>query len=85
VRYLVVSLPSAGDRRDELREAEEAALADMVADGFIVQIYRRDDGRGAYSIVEAPSAADARRRLDTLPFVRQQAISIEIIPVTARY
>lgn len=85
MRYLVISVPSASDRRDELREAEEAALEEMVADGFIVQIYRRNDGQGAYSIVEALSSDAAYRRLNTLPFVQQQAISIEIVPVTARY
>ena len=85
MQFLVVSVPAPGDPRDGLREAEEEALAEMVADGFVVQIYRRDDGRGAYSVVEAPSAQEARRRLGALPFVRQQAISIEIIPVTARY
>ena len=83
--YLVISAPMPNDRRDVLRAAEEEALAHLVAEGFIAQIYRRDDGAGAYSIIEAPSAEEARRRLSALPFVREQAISIEIVPVTARY
>lgn len=85
MQFIVISLPAADDRRDELREAEEAALAEMVADGFVVEIYRRTDGQGAYSVVEAESLDETRRRLQSLPFVEQRAITIEIIPVAARY
>jgi hypothetical protein len=85
VQFIVISTPAANERRDELREPEEAALADMLADGFLLQIYRRLDGAGAFSLVEAATEDDALQRLNALPFVREGAIDIEVIAVAARY
>jgi muconolactone delta-isomerase len=85
VQFLVISTPAANDRRDELRAPEEAALADMLADGFLLQIYRRLDGGGGFSLVEAPTEQEALRRLQELPFVAEGAIDIEVVAVAARY
>jgi muconolactone delta-isomerase len=85
MQFLVVSRPTERDRREALRDVEEDALGDMRSDGFLQQIWRRDDGAGSYSLVEAPTLDEASKRLATLPFVVQGAITIEIIPVTARF
>ena len=85
MQFLVVSRPTERDRREALRDVEEDALGAMRSDGFLTQIWRRDDGAGSYSLVEAHSLAEASERLATLPFVVQGAITIDIIPVTARF
>jgi hypothetical protein len=51
-----------------LLEAEKAGVAEMRAEGFIEQLFRRLDDTGAWLIVEAESEDDAQRRLDALPF-----------------
>ena len=52
-----------------LLEDEIKAVEALRAEGFIEQLFRRVDGSGAWLVVEAPSADEARRRLDALPFV----------------
>jgi hypothetical protein len=49
------------DEQRRIRELHDA--------GFIEQLFRREDGTGAWLVVEAESEASARRQLDTLPFV----------------
>ena len=80
-----MSRPTADDTRAELREQQERTLEGLRRDGFLLQIWRRDDGAGAISYVEAESEELAWKRLNAMPFVAHGAIEIEVWPVTPRY
>lgn len=85
MKFAVLSVPSQTDTRDELREQQEAELDHMRADGFLLQIFRRNDGLGAISFIEAVSEEAALRRLNSMPFVTNRAITLEVFPVTPRF
>jgi hypothetical protein len=60
---------------------EIAAVKDLRAQGFIEQLFRRDDGAGAYLLVEAGSAKIAQETLDGLPFPRHGLMTMRVEPV----
>ena len=59
---------------------EIKAVESLRADGFIQQLFRRLDGTGAWLVVEAPSADEARHRLDALPFVVGDVMTMALSP-----
>jgi hypothetical protein len=58
---------------DELR-----VLAELKAEGFVKSAYRRSEGPGFYFILEGPSVAAVRERIDsTLPIVIEKLATLE--------
>lgn len=85
MKFLVISEPTVADNRAAHAAEEEVFIAAMRRDGFIEQIFRRVDGKGGFTIVEAPSVDDVKRRLNDLPFVIHGCIDVRIIPVQPRF
>ena len=63
----------------ELGETESQAVRGLYMDGLIRQIWVRGDHSGAYMIVEAASADEAKERLAALPMVRDGFMLAPII------
>jgi hypothetical protein len=57
---------------DEMR-----VLGELKAEGVIKSAYRRTAGPGGYFFVEGPSIDAVRARLDTLPFVIENLMTVE--------
>jgi uncharacterized protein YciI len=53
-----------------LREAEFQKVRSLYSEGFVRQVWLRDDVSGACMIVEADSLEDVRDRAAALPLVR---------------
>jgi uncharacterized protein YciI len=63
-----------------LLEAELAAVNALREEGFIEQLFRRLDDTGAWLVVDAPSAEEAQQRLDALPFVVGDVMTMTLSP-----
>jgi muconolactone delta-isomerase len=85
VKFLVMSYPADVDTRAKFAEEEDRLIVQLHREGFIEQIFRRPDGQGAASLIEAPSAEVVERRLNELPYLIHGCITIEIWPVTPRF
>lgn len=55
----------------------------LVVGGPVREIYSMADGGGAVMVVEADDAADVKAQLDLLPFMKNNLLDVEIIPVAA--
>lgn len=55
----------------------------LVQAGVIREIYFRADRSEAVLVLECQTVEDARDALSTLPFVQNQLITFELIPLTA--
>jgi len=62
-------------------EVEREQARQLYADGFIRQIWHRTDVSGVCMIVEAPSEADVRHQLDTLPLFAAGMIEFSVVPL----
>ncbi|MDH3739423.1 MAG: YciI family protein [Alphaproteobacteria bacterium] len=56
---------------------------ELMDDGFIRELYSRQDGNGAVLIVEAENEDDARARMADLPLVKAGLLRCEYYPVKA--
>lgn len=65
------------------RYAKEEALRvhELWQDGFIREMYFRDDQDAAVLVIEDEDTESARNKLNRLPFVKHGLISFEVIPV----
>jgi muconolactone delta-isomerase len=66
-------------------DEEVAAVKKLVAEGFIERLFRREDGTGAYLVVEADSLELAQRTLDALPFPVRGLMTMRVEPVERLY
>jgi hypothetical protein len=82
MKLLVFSKPVPDADREPYIAEEEEAIARLRAQGVIEQIYVRNDGIGAVTVVEAPSVHEGVEILHQLPLVANGCISIEAVPVT---
>jgi hypothetical protein len=57
---------------DEMR-----VLGELKAEGIIKSAYRRTAGPGGYFLLEGPSIDAVRERVDTLPFVIENLMTLE--------
>jgi hypothetical protein len=57
---------------DEMR-----VLGELKAEGVIKSAYRRSAGPGGYFLLEGPSIDAVRERVDTLPFVIENLMTLE--------
>jgi hypothetical protein len=57
---------------------EQWRIRELYDDGFIEQLFRREDGTGAWLIVSAADEESANRALDTLPFVEIGIMTMEL-------
>jgi hypothetical protein len=64
-------------------EKEAKKALSLVAEGFIREIYSRQDGNGAVMVCEAKDAEEVGQRFQELPFVQQGLLTFEIYPVVA--
>ena len=53
------------------------AVRELKAEGVIKSAYRRTAGPGGYLILEGPSSDAVRERVDTLPFVVENLMTLE--------
>lgn len=64
---------------DKLVGGEMAAARDLYGAGFIRQLWHKADGSGACQIFEANNADDVRQHLETLPFIRNKMLDVQVI------
>jgi hypothetical protein len=64
-------------------EAETRHAWKLYREGTIREMYDRQDRMGIVFMLECDSVGEARRILDELPFVREELIDFEIIPLTS--
>jgi hypothetical protein len=57
---------------DEMR-----VVGELKAEGFVKSAYRRSEGPGFYLLAEGPSIDAVRERVDTLPFVIENLMTLE--------
>jgi len=57
---------------DEMR-----VLGELKAEGFVKSAYRRSEAPGFYLLAEGPSIDAVRERVDTLPFVIENLMTLE--------
>jgi hypothetical protein len=58
-------------------DAEMRVLGELKAEGVIKSAYRRAAGPGGYFLLEGPNIDAVRERVDTLPFVIQDLMTLE--------
>jgi muconolactone delta-isomerase len=86
MKFVVLSRIVSPEARSAYMEEQYKLVEELYQAGFFEQIYRRADGIGAVSIVEAESEAEIHERLDGLPFHVHGAIELEqIIKVRPRW
>ncbi len=86
MKIIVISLRKEGRAAEEfapLLDAEAKTALGFVADDFIRELYSISEGRGAVSIVEAASEAEAREKFAELPLAKAGLLDIQFYPVTA--
>lgn len=64
-------------------EVEARKAWELQQEGFIREIYFRDDQATAVLVLEARNKEEAKKRLFELPLVRNGLIKFEIIPLRA--
>jgi hypothetical protein len=86
MKFVVLSRIVSQQARSAYMEEQYKRVEELYQAGFFEQIYRRADGIGAISIVEAESEGEIRERLGELPFDVHGAIELEqIIEVRPRW
>jgi hypothetical protein len=84
MKILVIEKPlshaSADAFEPSLRE-EAARVWSLCKEGVIREIYFRADRREAVLLMETIDADDARKILSTLPLVRENLISFDVVPL----
>ncbi|MFF7472859.1 YciI family protein [Streptomyces sp. NPDC008092] len=63
-------------------EGEARVLRELKADGVVLAAFRRDDGPGAFLVVEADSLQDARNKLGRLPYAAHGLLTFEYVEVS---
>ncbi len=86
MKFVVLSRTVSREARLAHMEEQYKLVEELYHAGFFEQIYRRADGYGAVSIIEAESEGEIRERLGKLPFDVHGAIELEhIIEVSPRW
>ncbi len=70
------------DFRPHLKE-EAVKVWELYQSGAIRELYFRQDQPSAVLVLECADAEEARELLDTLPLVREELITFDIIPLVA--
>lgn len=70
------------DFRPHLKE-EAVKVWELYQSGAIRELYFRQDQPSAVLVLECAYAEEARELLDTLPLVREELITFDIIPLVA--
>jgi hypothetical protein len=65
-----------------LLAAEHQRTGELMQQGLVQQLLLRADGAGGYMVLNADSVASAREQLDTLPFMKEKIMQLEIIELT---
>jgi hypothetical protein len=58
-------------------DGEMRVLGELKAEGVVRSAYRRSEGPGFYLLAEGPSIDAVRERVDTLPFVIENLMTLE--------
>jgi hypothetical protein len=64
-------------------DEEMRAVGELKAEGVIRAVYRRAEGPGVYLILEGSSVDAVRERVDRLPFVVEELMTVEYEEVYA--
>jgi len=78
MRFFVDARFTPGADPEPRMEDEKLRVRELRDEGLIEQLFRRIDGTGAYLVVTDESADAVRQRLDTLPFVQDGIMTIQI-------
>ncbi len=86
MKIIVISLRKEGHAAEEFApylDAEAKTALGFVAEDFIRELYSIQGDRGAISIVEAASEAEAREKLAELPLAKAGLLDMQFYPVAA--
>ncbi len=84
MKILALGKPLPGVTQEKmyaLVKDEAGAAWKLYGDGLFREVYMRPDGGGVVVIMESPSADEAKKVLDTLPMVKGNITSWEVIPL----
>lgn len=70
-----------GDRVAEVRAAEHARVAELVAEGVVVAEWLKASGRGVYAVWDCPSHEALRRTIGSVPMA-PYLTRVELVPLT---
>lgn len=78
-------LPGTTDEQfgPEILQAEAARAWELYQAGVVRELYFRADRSEAVLVLECATVEEARDALNTLPLVREQAITFDLIPLRA--
>jgi hypothetical protein len=77
-------LPNAtANKFQEYAKAEASQVWALVQAGVIRESYFRVDRSAAVLVLECPSVEEAREALSRLPFIQNELITFELIPLKA--
>ena len=84
--FVVESQSLPGADRAAVQGEEYPVIEQLRNDGFFRDIFVREDGTGAISVVDAPSEDEVRRTLGGLPFVQAGVVRIaSVVGVKSRW
>jgi muconolactone delta-isomerase len=84
--FIVESTAVPGADRSAVQGEEYPLIEQLRSDGFFRDIFVREDGLGAISVVDAPSEQEVRDTLATLPFVKAGVVRIaSVVEVSSRW
>ena len=81
---IVIETPKQGVTPQQIMPVipqEIKATVKLYLEGKILQWYSRGDGRGVVFVVDAKTEDEARARVETLPFAKQQLMVHQYVPV----
>jgi muconolactone delta-isomerase len=86
VIFVVESHSVSGADRASAQGDEYPLIEQLRTEGFFRDIFVREDGQGAISVVDAPAEQDVHDTLATLPFVKAGVVRIaSVVAVTSRW
>ena len=84
--FVVESQSVPGADRAAVQGEEYPLIEQLRSEGFFRDIFVREDAKGAFSVVDAPSEQHVRDKLATLPFVKAGVVRIaSVVEVKSRW
>ena len=84
MQFIVVAHRSEKHKPEDFEpylQPEAKKALELVAEGFVRQIWGRGDGKGAILLIEAESEDEVKKRLGELPLRQQGLLDAEIYAV----
>ena len=85
MKFLAIEKEVAGvkpqDFNNKLKQEESLKVWELYQTGIIRELYFRSDLNTAVMVLECQDAQQAKKFLDTLPLIRENLITFEVIPL----